>query len=76
MEFDTHHVRVYALYFKLFVHHDAHTCISLFKSVFDNNKKKIVCVQGVVMLPNMFARDFNDLIGLYATLVDPNNNEF
>jgi len=28
------------------------------------------------MLPNMFARDFSDLIGHYATLVDPNNNEF
>jgi len=44
VEFDTHHVRVYALYIKLSVHHDMHiyTCISLFKSVFDN--KKLVCV--------------------------------
>jgi len=56
------------LYFKLFVHDDAHICISLFKIGFD---KKIVCVQGVAILSNMFARDFGDQISRYATLVDP-----
>lgn len=31
---------------------------------------------GAVMLPMMFAHDFGDEIDQYATLVDPNNNEF
>ena len=39
-------------------------------------QKKIVFLQGVLILLNMFAGDFDDQIGLYATLVDPNNNEF
>ena len=38
MEFDAHHVRVYVLYIKFYVHDDAHICISLFKIVFDKKK--------------------------------------
>ena len=68
-----HHVRVYALYIKFFIHNDAHICISLLKIFFD---KKHVCVEGGVMLPNMFVRDFGDQFIRYATLVNPNNNEF
>jgi len=61
------------LYINLYVHDDAHICISLFKIVFD---KKIVSLQGDVMLPNMFVGDCGDHIGRYATMVNPNNNEF
>jgi len=73
VEFDAHHVRVYALYIKFYVHNDAHICISIFKIVFD---KKIVSLQGALMLPNMFIGDFGDQIGRYATFVNPNNNEY
>ncbi|AES97688.1 hypothetical protein MTR_5g058370 [Medicago truncatula] len=31
---------------------------------------------GVVMLPNMFAKDFGDQITRFATLIDPKNNKF
>lgn len=35
-----------------------------------------VLLQAVVMLPTMFGNDFGYEIGRYATLVDPNHNEF
>jgi len=40
------------------------------------NLAYIICVQGGVMLPNMFVEGFGDQISRYATLIDPNNNEF
>jgi len=36
----------------------------------------LLLLQGVVMLPSMFAHNFGDSIDRYATLVDTNHNEF
>ena len=66
-------MRVYVSYITLSVDNDAHICISLSKSFL--TKKNCLCL-GCGSATNMFAGDFGYQIDHYATLVDPNNNEF